>query len=164
MHIHKALIFTKVSLFSSILALNLQQSTVYKYHSRSDMAWTWSVDNQMDEKFLKVYFWSKNEASLWPTEQWNRSPAQNSRKKSFHIFSTKKNSGDLRRSLKFFTSLFWKLGKRGNMSSAEIYWSGDKPSRGRTHVMSWPAEEAKAQARVWVWDWAGPVTWLRKKS
>ena len=57
------------------------------------------------------------------------------KKKSFHIFS-QKNSGDLRRSLKFFTSLFWKLGKRGNMSSAEIYWSGDKPSRGRAHMLS----------------------------
>ena len=57
-------------------------------------------------------------------------------KKIFPYLFYKKNSGDLRRSLKFFTSLFWKLGKRGNMSSAEIYWSGDKPSRGRAHVMS----------------------------
>ena len=164
MHIQKALIFTKVSLFSSILPLNLQQSTVYKYHSRSDMGWTWSVDNQMDEKFLKVYFWSKTRQVYDRQNNGIEARLKIPEKKIFPYFFWKKNSGDLRRSLKFFTSLFWKLGKRGNMSSAEIYWSGDKPSRGRAHVMSWPAEEAKAQARVWVWDWAGPVTWLRKKS
>ena len=87
-------------LFAHLQSINFYQSksflinTAIKpttvYHSRSDMGWTWSVDNQMDEKFLQVYFWSKNEASLWPTEQWNRSPAQNSRKKNLSIFFLKK--------------------------------------------------------------------------